>query len=97
MVRIPPGKANERHKHAHETVFYFLAGSGRVLLDDRWIPVQPGDCVFVPRWAVHQSQNQGSEPMVILAITDFGFTSAVLGDYDQRTRLAQGGKDVTGG
>ncbi len=91
VVRIPPGKANERHKHAHETVFYFLAGSGRVLLDDRWIPVQPGDCVFVPRWAVHQSQNQGTEPMVILAITDHHLTGkAFLGDYDATARMKRG-------
>ena len=59
--------------------------------DDRWIPVQPGDCVFVPRWAVHQSQNQGSEPMVILAITDFHLTGkAYLGDYESTARMKRG-------
>ena len=31
---------------------------------------------------------------MILAITDFGLTSAVLGNYDKRTRLAEQGADV---
>ncbi|MEY3162691.1 MAG: hypothetical protein RIT25_2685 [Planctomycetota bacterium] len=88
VVRIPPGRCNERHKHAHETVFQFLAGSGRVMVDDRWIEVRAGDCVFVPRWAVHQSQNLGSEPMVILALTDFHLTGkAFLGDYEATARM----------
>ncbi|MEY4674845.1 MAG: hypothetical protein RL148_2629 [Planctomycetota bacterium] len=91
VVRIPPGRCNERHKHAHETVFYFVSGTGRVMVDDRWVPVSPGDCVFVPRWAVHQSQNTGSEPMVILAVTDFHLTGkAFLGDYDSTARMKRG-------
>lgn len=88
VVRIPPHKNNERHKHAHETVFYFLSGAGRVMVDDRWIAVKPGDSVFVPRWAVHQSQNQGDTEMVILAITDFYLTGkAFLGDYESTARM----------
>ena len=88
VVRIPPHKNNERHKHAHETVFYFVSGTGRVMVDDRWIEVEPGACVFVPRWAVHQSQNQGDTEMVILAITDFYLTGkAFLGDYESTARM----------
>jgi quercetin dioxygenase-like cupin family protein/pyrroloquinoline quinone (PQQ) biosynthesis protein C len=88
VVRIPPGKANERHRHAHETVFYILQGSGRVMVGDRWIEVAPGDSVFVPRWAMHQSQNKGDTEMAILAITDFYLTGkAFLGDYDSTARM----------
>ena len=90
VVRIPPHKNNERHKHAHETVFYIMSGTGRVMVDDRWVAVQPGSCVFVPRWAVHQSQNQGDTEMVILAITDFYLTGkAFFGDYDSTARMKQ--------
>jgi len=32
--------------------------------------------------------------LLLLAITDFGLTSAVLGDYDRRTRLRLGGGDA---
>ena len=88
VVRIPPHKNNERHKHAHETVFYIISGTGRVMVDDRWISVEPGSCVFVPRWAVHQSQNQCDTEMVILAITDFYLTGkAFVGDYESTARM----------
>jgi len=32
--------------------------------------------------------------LLLLAITDFGLTSTVLGDYDVKTRLKAGGDDV---
>lgn len=92
VVRIPPGKANERHRHAHETVFHILSSRGQVLVGEKWIPVERGDCVFVPRWSVHQSRNEGEEEMAILAITDFYLTGKVfLGDYDATARMKRGG------
>jgi mannose-6-phosphate isomerase-like protein (cupin superfamily)/pyrroloquinoline quinone (PQQ) biosynthesis protein C len=87
IVRIPPGKNNERHRHAHEAVFYIIQGSGYVSIDDRLIKVDAGDTVFIPRWCIHQSQNTGDVEMHILAVTDFGLTSKVLGNYDRKTRL----------
>jgi quercetin dioxygenase-like cupin family protein/pyrroloquinoline quinone (PQQ) biosynthesis protein C len=71
MVRIPAGKFNEKHKHAHETLIHILEGSGQVLIDDRVFPVQRGDTVLVPRWALHQTQNLGATEMRFLAVTDF--------------------------
>lgn len=88
VVRIPSGKYNERHRHAHETVFYIVAGSGRVMVDTHWVDVKPGDAVFVPRWSLHQSQNLGDGEMTILAVTDFHLTGkAFMGDYDSTARL----------
>lgn len=46
VVRIPPGKTNNRHKHAHETLFYFVEGYGEILVGEKWISVKPGDAVF---------------------------------------------------
>ena len=81
MVRIPPGKFNEKHKHAHETLIHILEGNGRVLVDDRTIPVQPGDSILVPRWALHQTQNLGDVEMRFLAVTDFRLSQrAYVGD-----------------
>jgi oxalate decarboxylase/phosphoglucose isomerase-like protein (cupin superfamily) len=55
--------------------------------------VQPGDSVFVPRWSVHQSQNQGDGEMVILAITDFYLTGkALVGDYESTARMKRAAK-----
>jgi quercetin dioxygenase-like cupin family protein/pyrroloquinoline quinone (PQQ) biosynthesis protein C len=81
MVRIPAGKFNEKHKHAHETLIHILEGSGQVSIDDRVIPVRAGDSVAVPRWAMHQTQNLGTTEMRFLAVTDFKLSQrAYLGD-----------------
>lgn len=95
IIRIAPLSCNERHKHAHESLFFVLEGEGEVLVGEAWNPVSPGSLAFVPRWIMHQTLNTHSEQdLRILAITDFGFTSAVLGDYDKRTRLSFGGPDA---
>jgi pyrroloquinoline quinone (PQQ) biosynthesis protein C/mannose-6-phosphate isomerase-like protein (cupin superfamily) len=90
MVRVPPGKFTEKHKHAHETLLYFLEGTGQVLVDDRVLAVQPGDAVLVPRWALHQTQNLGATDLRFLAVTDFLFSQrAYLGDAtDYRMQAA---------
>jgi quercetin dioxygenase-like cupin family protein/pyrroloquinoline quinone (PQQ) biosynthesis protein C len=81
MVRIPPGKFNEKHKHAHETLIHILEGSGQVLIDDRVLPVSAGDSILVPRWAMHQTQNLGDTEMRFLAVTDFRLSQrAFVGD-----------------
>jgi mannose-6-phosphate isomerase-like protein (cupin superfamily) len=88
IVKIAPGKCNELHRHAHESVFVILSGHGEVLIGKKTVPVKKGDIAFVPRWVLHQTRNlDEAEPLAMLAITDFGFTSAILGDYDRATRL----------
>ena len=95
IIRIAPLCYNERHKHAHESLFFVLEGQGEILVGERWNPLSPGSLAFVPRWIMHQTHNTDPEAdLRILAITDFGFTSAVLGNYDDRTRMAFGGADA---
>jgi quercetin dioxygenase-like cupin family protein len=81
IVRIPAGKFNEKHKHAHETLIHVLAGRGQVLVDDRVFPVEPGDTVLVPRWSLHQTQNLDATELRFLAVTDFALSQrAFVGD-----------------
>jgi oxalate decarboxylase/phosphoglucose isomerase-like protein (cupin superfamily) len=88
VVHVAPKKNNELHKHAHETVFVFFSGKGHVLIDDKKIPVQAGSIVFIPRWSMHQSQNDSDEEMIFLAVADFGFTGkAFVGNYLKTARL----------
>ena len=95
IVTISPSCNNELHKHAHESVFYIIQGSGEIVIGKDSLFVSTGDIAFVPRWIFHQSKNTSdTEDLIILAITDFGLTSAVLGDYDKRTRLAEKGSDA---
>jgi len=98
VVRIPPGANNERHKHAHESIFVVLQGRGEVSVGDQRHRVEAGEVAFVPRWYFHQTFNVSpDEELVVLASTDFGLTRAVLGDYDERTRLSTGGRDAESG
>jgi len=95
IVRIPPGRNNERHRHAHESIFVVLRGRGQVLIGTTWHDVRAGSFAFVPRWVFHQSRNTGSlEDLVVLAIADLGLTRAVLGNYDRGTRLKEGSADA---
>ena len=95
LVRIAPGARNECHRHAHESIFVVLAGEGELRLGRQSVPLKVGDVASVPRWVVHQSRNTSAEhELLLLAITDFGLTSAALGDYDRQTRLKDGGADA---
>lgn len=95
IVRIAPSCASERHRHAHETLFVVLSGHGEVLIGEQWLPLKCGDIAFAPRWVFHQTRNGSDiDVLAVLAVTDFGFTSALLGTDDRRTRLATNGADA---
>ena len=88
VLRVAPHRNNERHKHPHESVFYVIKGRGQVQVNRSSIEVGPGDLVFIPRWAVHQTLNPTDEDLMILALTDFGLTEKLfLGDHLKTTRL----------
>jgi pyrroloquinoline quinone (PQQ) biosynthesis protein C/mannose-6-phosphate isomerase-like protein (cupin superfamily) len=88
ILRIAPHKNNEKHKHPHESIFYVIKGEGKVHVNEAEVDIKPGDVVFVPRWAMHQTHNTGSEELLVLALTDFGLTEkAFLGEHLKSTRL----------
>jgi mannose-6-phosphate isomerase-like protein (cupin superfamily) len=87
LLRIPPGRNNERHRHAHESLFVVLEGEGNVLIGETRVPLKKGDVAFVPRWLFHQTTNTGDTDLVVVAITDFGFTYAVMGEDAHQARL----------
>jgi mannose-6-phosphate isomerase-like protein (cupin superfamily) len=88
IVTILVGKTNELHKHAHETIFVFLQGEGHVLIDNTTVPVKSGTFVFIPRWSMHQTINNGKEILVFLAVTDYGLTAkSFIGNYNKTARL----------
>jgi mannose-6-phosphate isomerase-like protein (cupin superfamily) len=88
IVRVKPHKANEMHRHAHETVFIFLEGEGKVIVDQFENAVKPGDFAFIPRWCNHQSVNTGDADLVFLAMADFGLTGkSFVGNYLKTARL----------
>jgi quercetin dioxygenase-like cupin family protein len=88
IVTVQPGKANEMHKHAHETIFIFLKGKGKVIVDEYENEVGPGDFAHIPRWCNHQSVNIGEDELVFLAVADFGLTGkSFVGNYMKTARM----------
>ncbi|MFM7730248.1 MAG: cupin domain-containing protein [Flavobacteriales bacterium] len=88
IVIVKPGATNELHRHAHETVFIFLKGHGKVLVDQFENEVHPGDFAFIPRWCNHQSVNLGQDDLVFLAVADFGLTGkSFMGNYLKTARM----------
>src|SRR5262249_38018538 len=88
VLRVDPGKTSERHKHPHESLLYVVSGKGRVHVNHASFEVAPGDLVFVPRWALHQSESTGAQPLTVLALTDYGLTEkAYVGNPMKTTRL----------
>jgi mannose-6-phosphate isomerase-like protein (cupin superfamily)/pyrroloquinoline quinone (PQQ) biosynthesis protein C len=74
VLRVAPGHRSEPREHAHEVLLVALSGTGRVHVRGTTMNVKPGDAVFVPRWAGHQAESTGSEPLTLLTVTDHGFT-----------------------
>ncbi len=69
LLHIAPGKNNELHRHAHESLFVVLAGAGDIRLGDHWTPIKAQDIIFVPRWIVHQTRNTATtEELVFLPL-----------------------------
>ena len=88
VVRIPEGRCNERHKHAHESIFYVIQGKASVQVDKSIQNVEAGEMAFVPRWCIHQTTNVGEDELVMLAITDFYLTGKVfIGNYNSTARM----------
>lgn len=88
LVRIAGHATNERHKHAHETIYHVISGHGWVRLAERKIEIKAGDVVFIPRWAFHQAGNGSEAPLEILTITDYALTGrAFIGNYLKTARM----------
>ena len=88
LLRVARGRSNEKHRHPHESLLYVLSGRGRVQINQTSVDVEPGDLVFVPRWATHQSHSSGDSDLAVLALTDFGLTEkAYVGNHLKPTRL----------
>ncbi|MEE8519408.1 MAG: cupin domain-containing protein [Dehalococcoidia bacterium] len=68
---LEPGQENDLHTHAESAhVQLVLEGTGEYLRgDDPPVPINAGQCVVVPRGAVHGIRNTGSGRLSYLAVT----------------------------
>lgn len=68
VFELAPGGYTPRHTHAWEHEQFVHAGSGSVLVNDKWFDLGPGGVVFVPANVEHQLKNTGEEPLVIVCL-----------------------------
>lgn len=87
IVRIPSGKNNESHEHAHETFIYVLHGEGVIIVGDCSFAVKEGSSVLIPRWCRHQASNTSdTEDLMYLGVTDYNFTKHFPGNAESSYR-----------
>jgi len=53
----------------HEGLHYTLQGRGTEIVAGEKIETSPGTCVFIPKGALHQIINTGTEPLKVLSVT----------------------------
>jgi mannose-6-phosphate isomerase-like protein (cupin superfamily) len=60
------GETAEHYHPRSEELYYFVAGEGRMRLDEDEAPVAAGDCVVIAPGTPHKLWNTGSAPLVLL-------------------------------
>lgn len=63
---VNPGEELLRHRHAYEEMYYYLQGTGTMIVDKAVLKTEPGLFVYVPANVPHHTINTGDEPMVLL-------------------------------
>ena len=69
-ARLPSGHASQQHRLSSTEVYFILEGSGMMQIDGERKDVSPGDCIFIPPFAVQHIENHGTADLVFLCIVD---------------------------
>jgi mannose-6-phosphate isomerase-like protein (cupin superfamily) len=70
LARVEPGRQTYRHRLDRAEVYYLLAGSGRMHIDEQARAVTQGEAVYIPAGAVQWLENTGVEELRFLAIVN---------------------------
>ena len=66
---LDQGKQLETHEHPDgEEFYFFLAGTGQMLVGSEWFPVVKGDFVTVPQKNPQSLKNNGNEKLVFINV-----------------------------
>lgn len=66
---LEPGKQLETHAHPDgEEFYFFLEGTGQILVGDQWLSAEPGDFVTVPPSTAHSLKNTGDSNLVFITL-----------------------------
>jgi mannose-6-phosphate isomerase-like protein (cupin superfamily) len=73
-ARVAPGATTAAHYHPNtEEIYYILAGTGRMWIDDEERDVKAGDAIAIPPGKVHRITNVGSDALVFLCCCAPGY------------------------
>lgn len=67
---VPPGDATRPHRLKTSEVYYIIAGTATMVIDDESKPVRPGDVVYIPPGATQYIQTKSQVDLVFLCIVD---------------------------
>lgn len=68
MIEVQPGGSSPRHTHPYEHENFVVEGKGRVLIEDQWHDLNPGDVAYVPPGILHQYVNAGDTVFKFLCL-----------------------------
>jgi quercetin dioxygenase-like cupin family protein len=72
LIAVPPGGVFPPHTHPErEEVYYVLAGSGSILVEDKVIQAEEGLTFYVSGETRHGMKNLGSERLLVLYVTAY--------------------------
>jgi len=61
-----------RHTHEWEHEIFIHSGRGAIFRSGKWVPLETGCAVFIPRNEEHQMKNTGEEPFRFICIIPAG-------------------------
>lgn len=67
---LSPGHRSKRHVLASSEVYYFIAGTGQLTIDDQVTPVEAGTTVYVPPGGQQYLENFGTTDIEFLCLVD---------------------------
>ncbi len=67
---LAPGLRSKWHVLASSEVYYFIAGSGRFMIDDQVTAVEAGTTLYVPPGGKQSLENTGSSDIEFLCLVD---------------------------
>jgi mannose-6-phosphate isomerase-like protein (cupin superfamily) len=67
---LGPGRRSKRHALKSSEVYYFIAGRGRFLLNDREVPIEAGTTLYVPPGSEQSLENTGDQVIEFLCLVD---------------------------
>jgi mannose-6-phosphate isomerase-like protein (cupin superfamily) len=81
------GSVIPMHKHLHEDeFFFFIEGTGSIVVDDITFAFKPGTTAFVPKNTWHSIKNTGD----VKAIFSFGYSPAGFEDFFRQIGTPKG-------